>query len=157
MTAAYHTKYHKHCDDLSILVHKGGDILVEAGCNGFDYKDPMTRYSYSCFAHNTLVVDDASLPRVDGKYDCVYIEDGSTGDEASFVSAVNKRYHDTIHKRRADYYGKDYTIVDRYNGAPNPHNSQLPGISLADVDFIASSDGNISCGRQMHRRVAVRL
>ena len=142
MTAAYHTKYHKHCDDLSILVHKGGDILVEAGCNGFDYKDPMTRYSYSCFAHNTLVVDDSSLPRVDGKYDCVYIEDGSTGDQVSTVSAVNKRYHDTIHKRRADYYGNDYTIVvSDTMVSPNPHNYKLLWDLAADVDFIVSGDG----------------
>jgi hypothetical protein len=67
-SAAYNDNYHKHSDELSIFVysHKHA-ILAEAGPNGYQYNDPKTAYAFSSFAHNTLIVDDKGLPRIDGK------------------------------------------------------------------------------------------
>lgn len=64
--AAYLAQYHHHCDDLALTVFgRGRWLLSEAGPNGYDYADPRTRYAYSQHAHNVVVVDGRSLPRVD--------------------------------------------------------------------------------------------
>lgn len=74
-SAAYNDDYHKHSDELSVFVHANGhDILSEAGPNGYQYKDSFTRYAFSSFAHNTLLVDGEGLPRVDGKAELTALE-----------------------------------------------------------------------------------
>lgn len=109
--ASYHTKYHKHCDDLSFLVHYKGDIISESGPFGYMYEDEMCKYGYSSFAHNTLVVNDKSLPRVDGKYDKVGITQFELGKKKSTVTAVNERYEGTIHKRTLSF-DKEKNIIN---------------------------------------------
>lgn len=111
-TAAYHGSYHKHCDDLNILIYsKHGDIITEAGPNGYDYEDPYTEYGFSSFAHNTLIVNKKSLPRVDGKYDKVKILDYRISDLYSEVKGINSRYEDVTHKRQVRYYKKEDKII----------------------------------------------
>lgn len=67
-SAAYNDNYHKHSDELSLYAYAHGHaLLAEAGPNGYQYSDPKTTYAFSSFAHNTLVVDDKSLPRIDEK------------------------------------------------------------------------------------------
>lgn len=66
--AGYRANYHHHCDDLSLLYYKGGDlVLSEAGPYGYEHSDPLTTYAFSQWAHNNIVVDGRSLPRVDPK------------------------------------------------------------------------------------------
>ena len=78
-TAAYNGGYHKHSDDLSVIVIAGGrPVLSEAGPNGYDYDDPNTAYAYSSFAHNTLIVDGRGLPRHDGNLESTWLEDAGT-------------------------------------------------------------------------------
>ena len=65
-SAAYNADYHKHSDDLSLyLVHRGLELIREAGPNGYQMEDPYTVYAFSSFAHNTLIVDGAGLPRIE--------------------------------------------------------------------------------------------
>lgn len=99
-TAAYHSAYHKHTDDLNVLFYDEEDILVEAGPNGYNYKDPFTKYAYSSRAHNTLSVLNSPLPRTDGKFEKVKIIDYKICDEYSEVLGENDRYDDINHKRK---------------------------------------------------------
>ncbi|UII58049.1 heparinase II/III family protein (plasmid) [Cytobacillus spongiae] len=101
--AAYYTSYHKHCDDLSIWLYSDGDILVESGPNGYDYEDPFTKYAYSSFSHNTLIVDDTSLPRVDNKFNHVKIQQYKIGKDYSEVKGINRRYPGVVHERTIKY------------------------------------------------------
>lgn len=65
-SAAYNSDYHKHSDELSLyLVHRGVEVLREAGPNGYEMKDPLTVYGFSSFGHNTLIVNNKGLPRTD--------------------------------------------------------------------------------------------
>ncbi|GHH97443.1 heparinase II/III domain-containing protein [Neobacillus kokaensis] len=105
-TAAYHGNYHKHSDDLNLTIYSGGEIITEAGPNGYNYQDPFTKYAYSSFAHNTLIVDGNGLPRTDGKCDQVYFTDYHTSDDTSEVTGVNKRYNDVEHRRNVKYSSK---------------------------------------------------
>lgn len=67
-SAAYNDNYHKHSDELSLYAYAHGHaLLAEAGPNGYQYSDPKTTYAFSSFAHNTLVVDNKGLPRIDEK------------------------------------------------------------------------------------------
>ena len=58
---------HKHSDDLSFILYHKGDLFVEAGNRNYNYRDPMTAYVYSGYAHNVLCVDDKDFPVKTGK------------------------------------------------------------------------------------------
>ncbi|WP_193752048.1 alginate lyase family protein, partial [Oceanobacillus picturae] len=110
-TAAYHTEYHKHSDDLSLWIYANGhDIITEAGPNGYDYDLPFTEFAYSSYAHNTLIVNDKGLPRIDGKYEDTHILDYNLGERVSQVSGINNRYDNVSHQRELEY-NRDDKIV----------------------------------------------
>ncbi|WP_404347892.1 heparinase II/III family protein [Sutcliffiella horikoshii] len=102
-TAAYNADYHKHSDDLNLTIFSGEEIITEAGPNGYNYKDPFTKYAYSSFAHNTLIVDGAGLPRTDGNYDKVKLIDYSITKSEVEATGVNLRYQGVKHKRNVNY------------------------------------------------------
>jgi hypothetical protein len=82
-TAAFHSRTHKHCDDLSFIWHERGQpLLVDAGRygyigktemgsdlwqQGFWYSDPMRVYMESTRAHNTLEFDGLNALRKGAK------------------------------------------------------------------------------------------
>jgi len=110
-SAAYHVNYHKHSDDLNVTIFSGGEIITEAGPNGYNYQDPYTKYAYSSFAHNTLIVDGKGLPRTEGKYDKVYFKDYHTSNDFSEVTGVNKRIDGVEHQRNVKYNHKSNSVV----------------------------------------------
>ena len=77
--AAFHSRTHKHADDLSFVwCDRGSDILVDSGRygyigkteqgselwkQGFWYSDPRRIYCESTRAHNTLEFDGRDYPR----------------------------------------------------------------------------------------------
>lgn len=78
-TCAFHSRVHKHADDLSFVWYdRGCEILTDAGrfgyvgktnpdselfAEGFWYSDPRRIYVESTRAHNTVEVDHRSNPR----------------------------------------------------------------------------------------------
>lgn len=110
-SAAYHVDYHKHSDDLNLYIYSNGEIITEAGPNGYNYKDPYTKYAYSSFAHNTLLVNGKGLPRTDGKYDDVYIENHHIGQDESEATGVNKRFDGVVHKRNVKFNKQNQNII----------------------------------------------
>lgn len=78
-TAAFHSRTHKHCDDLSFIWYEGGQpLLVDAGRygyigktetgsdlwqEGFWYSDPMRMFMEATRAHNTLEFDGLNAQR----------------------------------------------------------------------------------------------
>ncbi|MGF9891915.1 accessory Sec system protein Asp2 [Priestia megaterium] len=102
-SAAYHTSYHKHSDDLNMHIYSNGDIITEAGPNGYNYKDKFTKYAYSSFGHNTLIVDGRGLPRVDHQHEKVYIKDYQLTEDYSEATGVNERYSGVTHTRNVRY------------------------------------------------------
>lgn len=101
-SAAYNSDYHKHSDDLSLyVVHRGLEILREAGANGYQMDDPYTQYAFSSFAHNTLIVNGQGLPRndVQGKGQ-VGLSPAAAETGADFaVRGWNRRYPGVEHRR----------------------------------------------------------
>ncbi|MEE2524054.1 accessory Sec system protein Asp2 [Pseudarthrobacter sp. J47] len=102
-SAAYNADYHKHSDELSLFVRSGGvDLLSEAGAYGYDYKEPLTKYAYSSFAHNGLIVDGSSLPRTDKFSDLTTLECHEVRPDGFNVTGRTSRLKDTVHSRTVD-------------------------------------------------------
>ena len=121
-SAAYHTEYHKHSDDLNLYIYSDGEMITEAGPNGYNYKDPYTQYAYSSYAHNTLIVDGQGLPRVDQQYDKVYLQDYHLSLEESEATGVNERFEGVKHIRNVQYKKKEnYIIVKDYMQSDQKH------------------------------------
>lgn len=92
-SAAYNDDYHKHSDELSVYLYaKGREILREAGPNGYQYSDPLTKYAFSSAAHNTLLVDGEGLPRIDGKQSLTRLEDKREALGTFEVQGVTERF-----------------------------------------------------------------
>lgn len=78
-TCAFHSRIHKHADDLSLVWHdRGAELLVDAGRYGYEgrtprgsdlrkagfrYADPGRVYVESTRAHNTVEIDGRSFNR----------------------------------------------------------------------------------------------
>ncbi len=127
-TAAFHTRYHKHADDLSIWLYANGDILAEAGPNGYNYRQPLTQYGYSSFAHNTLIVDDKGnpWPIKDKQFDTVYIQNYKITPEIATVTGVNKRYPGITHTRTLSYNkAKQIMLVQDHIASQIQHDYKL--------------------------------
>jgi hypothetical protein len=102
-SAAYNANYHKHSDDLAFFLRSAGvDLLSEAGAYGYDYKDPLTKYAYSSFAHNCVIVDGASLPRTDDLSHRTTMKQQDIRDEGFRVTGSTGRLKDTVHTREVD-------------------------------------------------------
>ena len=98
--AAYNANYHKHADDNSfILRSRGVDLLSEAGPYGYNYADPLTKYGYSQYAHNGLIVNGTSLPRTDAKAGEVTLTAHEVREDGFRVSGRNGRFPGAVHTR----------------------------------------------------------
>ncbi|MGX9900577.1 heparinase II/III domain-containing protein [Arthrobacter sp. SA17] len=104
-SAAYNANYHKHSDDLSFFLRSGGiDLLSEAGPYGYDYKDPLTKFGYSSYAHNCLIVDGISLPRTDEGSHLTSLDSQEVRDDGYRVTGRTERLADTKHTREIEIH-----------------------------------------------------
>lgn len=112
-TAGFHSRAHKHCDDLSVVwAHEGSEVLIDGGRygygpqlprdsplreKGFFYASPERQYVESVRAHNTVSVDGADhdrrrLPYGSGLIEAIESEDGfSLSGEAPHVGWKHRR------------------------------------------------------------------
>lgn len=135
-TAAYHTGYHKHSDDLSVWIYANGhDLIREAGPNGYDMQEPYVKYGFSSFAHNSLVVNKQSMQRVDGKFELTYLTDYEVDEKHGMAAGVNKRYDDVVHERKVEYSNSEdhLTVTDCVSSSRN-NNYQFLWNLAVDVE-----------------------
>ena len=155
--AGFHSRTHKHADDLSFLwSDRGSDLLVDAGRYGYIgkveqetplwhdghwYSDPRRVYCESTRAHNTLEFDDRNLPRKGVKpYGSALRRWRS--DAASGVIAVETecRHFRTIRRARVLAFlpGRWLLVFDWFeDNAREPHTVRqwfhlAPHLSLAE-------------------------
>lgn len=92
-SAAYNADYHKHSDELSLYYYAHGrELIAEAGPNGYEYTDPLTKYAFSSAAHNTMLVDGEGLPRVDELASETTLEDVGSTEDSLHVIGRTKRF-----------------------------------------------------------------
>ncbi|WP_169332142.1 heparinase II/III domain-containing protein [Corynebacterium lubricantis] len=100
-SAAYNADYHKHSDEMSVYYFANGrELISEAGPNGYEYSDPLTKYGFSSAAHNTLLVDDQGLPRVDDGQAATNLVDIDSTPDTLDVKGATTRYPGVEWSRR---------------------------------------------------------
>lgn len=138
-SAAYHADYHKHSDDLSLLIRSRGlELISEAGPYGYNYKDPLTVYGYSQFAHNNVVINGKSIRRTDGNGDSVRFIDGRARADGFIAKAVTGRLVDVNHTRQVEVleeHGSPVTeVLDQFESQSNQRYEMFwnigPGIEV---------------------------
>ncbi|MBM7848887.1 hypothetical protein JOE65_002115 [Arthrobacter roseus] len=144
-SAAYNADYHKHSDDLSLFLRSGGvDLLSEAGPYGYNYQDPLTKYGFSQFSHNSLVVDGRSLPRTDAKKDKVTLTCTGERPDGFSVVGTNARYEDVVHQRVLnirEVEGVSELDVTDIITSENEHNYQLLWHLGTEVEVVTHGHG----------------
>jgi hypothetical protein len=110
--ASDHGVYHKHQDDLSVLLHFNRWILIEAGPYGYDYKSPLCIHGYSSAAHNCIVHDGqpllrSSTPYVPGR---VWLSDFSDDGASAMVEGVSLKVAGSTHRRRVILHRESRTL-----------------------------------------------
>lgn len=144
-SAAYNANYHKHSDDLSLFIRSRSiELLSESGPYSYDYKDPLSKYAYSQFAHNSLVVDGKSLPRTDDRQERVTLESVEERQDGFTVIGTNGRYDDVLHERtleiRETAGSPEFNIVDSIS-ASSKHEYQLLWNVGTQVSVVLHSHG----------------
>lgn len=137
--AGFHSRTHKHADNLSFILHDFGvPILIDSGRygyigktqmgsalweDGFWYDDPMRVYMESTRAHNTLSFDDLNHPRRKAEFYGNAVQNVATTAGIYAVETQCKLYRTTKHTRVLIYKPRHFLIVfDHFsNGLKEPH------------------------------------
>jgi len=130
-SAAYHSRAHKHADDLNVVWYdRGQQILTDAGrfgygalldkdsplrAEGYYYAAPERQYVESTMAHNTVMVDGRNQQRQGRKpYGSALTECARKGDRFDLSARV--RHSDYVHRRRVIYTpGKEVRLLDAFH------------------------------------------
>jgi hypothetical protein len=128
LNAAFHSRTHKHADDLSLVWFEHGyNLLVDAGrygyigkskkgselwLDGFWYSNPWRVYCESTRAHNTLEFDDRNLPRKSVKpYGSALRRWGVNNSELLYVESECKYFRTIRHARVLFFLPSKWLIV----------------------------------------------
>jgi hypothetical protein len=173
-TCAFHSRVHKHADDLSFVWYdRGCDILTDAGRfgyvgkteagselfeQGFWYSDPRRIYAESTRAHNTVEVDGRSNPRrgID-PYGSALTQAGERGDVRFAESRVPGR--GPAHTRLLLFLPRAWLlVVDALVGEGDERHELVQRFHLApELDLLSGADGDegsivaaLPCGDRLH-------
>jgi len=148
-SAAYNDAYHKHADENTLLlIHRGLELITEAGPYGYNYQDPLTRYGYSQYAHSTLVVDGVSIPRHGGPLSAVTMREYPMDGAGFHVTGRNARLANAVHERTVrvqESEGAVRVLVDDSISAGVDHTYELlwhVGPGLGRVSLCVKPEGD---------------
>lgn len=140
LNAAFHSRTHKHADDLSLVwFDRGHTLLVDAGRYGYIgkteqgsalwldghwYADPWRVYCESTRAHNTLEFDEKNFPRKGVKpYGSALKRWGELESGVVFVEAEVKQFSTIRHARMLFFMPRQWLVVLDWfhDNNDNPH------------------------------------
>jgi hypothetical protein len=127
-TAAFHSRTHKHADDLSFVWYdRGLSILVDAGrygyvgktetgsalwADGFWYDDPNRVYCESTRAHNTVEIDGRNYPRKQVKpYGSGIGRSGTAGEDVFYCESELRHFKSIRHVRLLVFQPQRWLLV----------------------------------------------
>ncbi|MBS4200633.1 heparinase II/III family protein [Bacillus sp. FJAT-49732] len=110
--AGFHSRTHKHADDLSVLLSIGKtDFLVDSGKYNYQEKNPYRRYFRSTMAHNTVTVNRKSYEIEDEQVGKSKIISFSYNEEYSHVSGIHTLYPGVKIKRTILYLKQSEAVL----------------------------------------------
>ena len=161
--AAFHSRTHKHADDLSILwADRGVNILVDAGRygyvgkttqgdplwnDGFWYSDPRRVYCESTHAHNTLQIDGRNTQRRGIKpYGSALKTWGKTEHGVYWMEAGCKHFKSIHHARMLFFMPARWLVVFDwfYDNNKQDHTVRQWFHFAPDIDLIRMSPGYVA-------------
>ncbi|WP_334123103.1 heparinase II/III domain-containing protein [Glutamicibacter sp.] len=155
-SAAFHSRAHKHADDLNIVWYdRGMEILVDSGrygygklldsdsplrAEGYYYAAPERQYIESTMAHNTLMMDGKDQSRRGrDPHGSGLVEAKQEGNLFDLVARV--AHEDYTHRRRVVYYpGHELQVLDSvFSQDENPREATIwfnldGGLELISAD-----------------------
>lgn len=158
-TCAFHSRVHKHADDLSFVWHDcGAEILTDAGrygyagktdpesqlfAEGFWYSDPHRVYVESTCAHNTVEVDGRSNPRRGVEpYGSALVQAGERG-EVRFAES-RRRDGSLSHARLLLFLPRSWlVVVDRLVDSDETRHDFAQRFHLAPELDLSQSGGEV--------------
>jgi hypothetical protein len=155
LTAAFHSRTHKHADDLAIVWFDAGRALLvdagnygyiggridpnsEAGRLGYWYDDPNRMYVESTAAHSTVLIDDTDQDRRREPYGSGIRAAGLVAGDRSLRFAIGSVFHRSIVHRRAVVaaFGRWLLIVDDLSDASGTvHTFEQRFHAAPDLEF----------------------
>lgn len=121
----FHSRAHKHADDLSFVwFDRGQELLIDAGKwgygpllpsdsplreYGFYYSAPERQYVESVRAHNTVELDETIHDRKRAPYGSAIVQ--TSRDDTSFTIRASASHSDYIHNRELVFTPRECLIV----------------------------------------------
>ncbi len=159
---AYNSFYHKHSDENGLIIYRDGEIITEAGANGYQYDDPYTKYAYSSWAHNTLIVNDKGLVEEknipnDYNYNGTYIDKYDINNPLNVsITGVTERYKNVKFERNVLYKKKKDMIIVKDIVSSNVDNKYTILWNLAvDLDVKMINNNKLEVYRNDKRVMAI--
>lgn len=157
--ASFHSRAHKHADDLNVVwFDRGHQILTDAGRfgygdllpadselrkEGFYYSSPERQYVESTVAHNTLMMDGENHRRVrrtpygSGLGECV-VKSGR------FDLSGRVRHVDYVHRRRIIYVpGEELRLLDAIHSAKEGSREAIVWLNINGAFELADVSGGM--------------
>lgn len=164
-SAAFHSRAHKHADDLNIVWYdRGVEILVDSGrfgygklldidsplrSQGYYYESPERQYIEGTMAHNTLMMDGKNQSRRGRKpFGSGLLEAKQNEDKFDIVGrAVHDDY---IHRRRIIYRpGIELQVLDSIFSQDEKNREAIIWFNLDGRFELFSSDTKVLFRRQL--------
>ena len=137
-------------------------IITEAGANGYQYDDPYTKYAYSSWAHNTLIVNDKGLVEEknipnDYNYNGTYIDKYDINNPLNVsITGVTERYKNVKFERNVLYKKKKDMIIVKDIVSSNVDNKYTILWNLAvDLDVKMINNNKLEVYRNDKRVMAI--
>jgi hypothetical protein len=112
LTSAFHSKTHKHADDLSFILSSGKtDFFVDSGKYNYEENTAFRKYFRSTLAHNTLTVDGQSYSLTSPVSNRPFFENYAINNEHDYVKARHQLYSGVKIIRTAIYIKKSNSIL----------------------------------------------
>ncbi|PZE20073.1 hypothetical protein CBW46_015450 [Paenibacillus xerothermodurans] len=154
--SGFHSRVHKHHDDLSFtLFGHGQPLLTDAGRYNYNYDSPERKYVVSARGHNTVMVDGTDTLTTRLNIGNSGLAHYYFGKPFSFVSGLHCLYRDVIHQRAILYY-KPWNILvfDRlYSNRMHQYEQLFTFFPGVECTF---SDGSILAMTSKNKQMIIR-
>lgn len=113
-TGGFHSKVHKHKDDLSVTLFMGGnEVLTDSGKYSYDIHDPIRQHIISPQAHNTIYIEGKtySIREPINSYSQLGITKVEKYKGMKIVTGVNNLYENVNITRTCFLSDKNYLIT----------------------------------------------
>ena len=157
-TSAFHSRFHKHGDDLAFILSRGEtDFLVDGGMYNYVENDPMRKYLRGALGHNTIVVDDKAYTISDEQAGKAMITEYGVYEDFSYVIGEHTLYNGILIERTLIHHKPSTIIIhDKIIGDKNRNYSQIFHLGQDVKVELAQTDKLIVSSKTSNQTMTLR-